>query len=314
MNPKSLIGIAMLTAALIGPGPFARAQPALPAPSPAVAEAQKAFDAGDYRGVLQKSSQAMSLRESPLPAADRYALLMLRGESLLRLKERTYAIDAFEAASRAAGREQIKPAALAKADAQIISRSQGSVYRPANGGDGIDIVNPASRQKAMKAAFDDGMAEKLPAIKSALEGTQLPPMLALVPALGDLYVLESAATGGDPKKTTEILKSFGAHARALMGTELARVDKRIDNLSDLANSLISSDGVWASQIDRRGLWTPERNELSDLIDYTKQIRQAAQRGRQIALTFGVSGENWDPVIAEAGTVLDHGEELWNHRY
>ena len=257
----------------------------------------------------------MALREPPLRAQDRYALLMLRGEALLRLKERTYAVDAFEAASRAAGHDQIKLAALAKANALIITRSQGSLYRPSGGaGDGIDIIEPASRTKAMAAAFDDLMAENLPEIKRALEGKQLPPMLALVPTLGDMYVLESAANGGDPRKTAEVLKSFGAHARSLMGSELIRLDARIEGLSDLANSQTSYGRGWGSQIDRRGLWSPERNELSDLIDYTKQIRQGAQRARQIALSFGATGENWDTVIADAGAVLDHGEELWNHRY
>jgi hypothetical protein len=282
-----------------------------------LADIQKTFDSGDYRGTLQKISRALSMTQTPPPADDRYTLLMLRGESLLRLGERTYAVDAFNAASRAAAHQRIKDAALAKANAVVITRSQGPVYKPAGGdGDGINIVNPATRTKAMGAAFDDMLRLNMPKFKAALEGKQLPPMLSLVPVLGDMYVLETAASG-EPRRTTEILKSFGEHARVLMNNELARVDKRVQALSNLANSISGIDSNWGggiNTIDRRGLWTPERNELEDLMQYTRQIAQAARKAREISVSFGYTGENWDPVIADADGVIDREEELWQHRY
>jgi len=276
-------------------------------------DSQKAYDAGDYRASLLAIAKAMSLKQSPLPPQQQYTLLMLKGESLLHLGDRTYAIDAFNAASRAAGAtHDYKNAALAKANAVLIQRSQGPVYRPP-GQDGINIVNAASRTKAMGAAYDDLLAQYTNKFKAVLEGDSLPPMLALVPTLGDLYVLETAATG-EAKKTTEILKSFGQHARSLMEKELAREDRRVDELTSLANSLIGSDFVVGSTIDRRGLWTPERNELEDIIQYVQKIQKAAQKGRQIAMSFGFTGENWDGIIAQAGDVLDQAQQLWDHRY
>src|SRR5689334_12528344 len=106
-RPAAWICIAIITAAAALYLAAARADV-----SSVVTEVQNAFDAGDYRDVLKRSSKAMALREAPLPAQDRYALLMLRGEALLRLKERTYAVDAFEAASRAAGHDHFKVAAI----------------------------------------------------------------------------------------------------------------------------------------------------------------------------------------------------------
>jgi hypothetical protein len=283
------------------------------APPPALADAEKSFQAGDYRTTLRTLSQILSQTETPASPQDSYPLLMLRGESLLRLGERTAAVDAFNAASRAAGRDQIKNAALARANAVLITLSQGADYHPHRGGDPINIVNPDTRPAAMRAAFEDLLAENTPKFKAALEGRELPPMLDLVPVLGDMYVLETAASG-EPKRTTEILKSFGLHARSLMESELQRVNRRVNSLANLADSLVSTDAVWMAQINRRGLYTPERNELQELIDYTQRIAQAARRARQISTSFGHTGENWDPIIADATTTLETAQELWNHRY
>jgi tetratricopeptide (TPR) repeat protein len=274
-------------------------------------EIRKDFDAGNYRPALQKISSALATTGYTMPKEQTYELLMLRGESLLRIKERTYAIDAFNAAVRTA--PDITRAAQAKADAVIITRSQGSLYRPADGGEPVNIVPPDSRKLAMQAAFSDGLRRDTPRLKAALEGKELPPMLDLVPALVDLYVLEYASTG-EPRKTLQILKGFGEHARALMNAELDRLARRIQGLGMLANSTVSSNYGWGSDLDRRGLWTPERNELRDLIAYIDRIRQAALKGRQIATSFGATGENWDPVIADADNVLEQANELWQHRY
>jgi hypothetical protein len=99
-----------------------------------------------------------------------------------------------------------------------------------------------------------------------------------------------------------------------MGSELAGLGRRVDSLSELASSWVGYGGNYVGQIDRRGLWTPERDELQELIDYTKRIRQAAQRARQISVSFGYTGENWDPLIADADALLDREDELWAHRH
>jgi hypothetical protein len=138
-------------------------------------------------------------------------------------------------------------------------------------------------------------------------------MLDLVPTLGDLYVLEWAASG-EPARTSAVLKSFGLRARLLLGTELARLGKRVESLSELANSWVGSDTGYGSRVDRRGLWTRERDELTEMIHYTGEIRRAAQRARQISLSFGFTGENWDPVIADASALLDRIDELWTRRH
>jgi hypothetical protein len=135
-------------------------------------------------------------------------------------------------------------------------------------------------------------------------------MLDLVPALADMYVLESATD--QPTKTSEVLRKFGVHARTLMQAEMNRIASRIDALGDMANSWAGTDTAFGTQVDRRGLYTDERRELAEIIRYVGRIREAAQRARQITLSFGFPGENWDPVIADAASLIDRAGEIRPH--
>jgi hypothetical protein len=239
---------------------------------------------------------------------------MLRGECLLRLGERVYAHDAFDAAANAT--TDIPKAAAARATAVVITLSRGPQYAPATESEKpIPIVPKDSRKQAMRAAFKDLLARDLPAIRTALEGQTLSPMLDLVPKLGDMFVLEFTSEG-EARQTSQMLRAFGEHARSLMDKELRRIRRRVASLSHLANSLVDLDHRWGwgSGLDRLGLWSRERDELEELTEYTERIRDAAVRGRRIARSFGFTGENWDPVLAEATEVLDEARELWERRF
>jgi hypothetical protein len=138
-------------------------------------------------------------------------------------------------------------------------------------------------------------------------------MLELVPRLGDMFVLELTSQG-QATQTTQILRAFGEHARSLMDAELRRIRRRVASLDELANSLIDVDRAWGSRLDRRGLHTPERGDLQDLTEYTERIRDAALHGRRITRSFGLKGEDWDPVLAEATDILDQARTTWERRF
>jgi len=280
--------------------------------SDGITEARKTFDAGDYRQALREISKGLSLTAPEPSPEEKYQLLMLRGESLLRIGERAYASNAFEAAVNAA--PDLQKAAVAKATAVLITLSSGPVYQPAGGaGEPIPIVPPDSRTRAMQAAFGDQRDRHMPAIKRALEGDTLPPMLELVPRLGDMFVLELSSQG-QPTQTSLILQSFGEHARSLMGQELRRIRKRVGSLEQLSNSLVEVERPWNSWFDRRGLRTVERDDLRQLTEYTERIRDAALHGRRITRSFGLKGEDWDPVLAEATDILDQARTTWERRF
>jgi hypothetical protein len=303
---RSIVGIS--AALCLVATTFAAAQ----AKADAVAEARKAFDTGAYRQALTEISKGLSVI-APEPTPDeKYQLLMLRGESLLRMGEWAYARDAFNTATNAT--TDLPKAARAKASAVLIVLAGGAVYQPAGGAaEPIPIVPQDARRRAMRAAFQDLRDRHMPAIQRALEDDTLPPMLELVPRLGDMFVLELTSQG-EATQTSQILRAFGEHARKLMDKELRRIRSRVASLDELANSLVESDRTWGSRLDRRGLRTAERADLQELTEYTARIRNAALHGRRIVTSFGLEGEDWDSVLANADEVLDQARTTWERRF
>jgi hypothetical protein len=282
------------------------------ATSDAITEAHKTFNSGDYRQTLREISKGLSLTAPESVSDEKYQLLMFRGESLLRIGQWSLASDAFAAATNTA--PDIREAATAKASAVLIRLSNGPLYQPTGGtGEPIPIVPPDLRKYAMRTAFTDLRERHMAANQKALEGDTLPPMLELVPPLGDMFVLEIASQG-QATQTTGILCAFGEHARSLMDAELRRARRRVASLDELANSLIDADRIWGSRLDRRGLRSPERADLQELREYAGRIRDAALHGRRIVRSFGLEGEDWDPVIAEADEVLDLARTTWERRF
>jgi hypothetical protein len=182
------------------------------AAAPSVADAQADFAAGQYRDALQKISVLLAGKSAPPGSQERFDLLMLRGECMLRLKQSSLAADAFDAAARARRQQgDVKRLAEAKATAVLLSASRGLKFQPRGGGGGggaeaIDVVAPEARRQAMAALLDERLAELTPRAAAAVEGTSLTPMMELLPAFADAYALELTATG-DATRVTPMLIS-----------------------------------------------------------------------------------------------------------
>jgi hypothetical protein len=180
------------------------------AAAPSVADAQADFAAGQYRDALQKISVLLAGKSAG--SQERFDLLMLRGECMLRLKQSSLAADAFDAAARARRQQgDVKRLAEAKATAVLLSASRGLKFQPRGGGGGggaeaIDVVAPEARRQAMAALLDERLAELTPRAAAAVEGTSLTPMMELLPAFADAYALELTATG-DATRVTPMLIS-----------------------------------------------------------------------------------------------------------
>src|SRR3954453_556803 len=115
------------------------------------ASAQGDFDKGDYKGCLGKISKLLTTGAYKSDSPERYDLLMLRGESLLRLKQKQPAQAAFEAAMKMMRKqEDVQRAAGATAMVALVKASTPALaYQQKKGGDAVDIIEPASRLKAM---------------------------------------------------------------------------------------------------------------------------------------------------------------------
>jgi hypothetical protein len=258
---------------------------------------------GQYQDALRLISQQLTRTARDKDNPDRYDLLMLKGESLLQLGQRASAGDAFDQAAKAA--PDIRGTALARANALLVRSAPNNKYKPKSGGASaqpIDILNPESRKQAFAALREDKLAALAPKLKKAEDAKSLPPMIDVLPAVLDCGYLEGASSGAAPQ-TRAALAEMGAHARDLMTAELRRLRYRVDQMEDLANSFINDD------LTRRGLFSNERQELTDDIAYLKQIEQTARDARRRARELGFDGAAWEPIAADAADLADRAQAL-----
>jgi hypothetical protein len=282
--------------------------------APASAEEARAdFNSGDYQASLRKTSALLSSTPAKSNSPERYDLLMLRGESLLRLKQRAPAADAFAAAAAVMKNRRDLPRAASATSLAVLAKaaSPDLTYKPKKSGDrtGINIVEPSTRQQAMKALFEDMNAEVSPRIDKALQDNSLVSTQGLLGDVWEMYTVEFAATG-EATSTAARLEELGGHARSLISDELDRLVSRLEQLKDLA-----SEPTWVTQvISNRGLNTGERNEIRQMADYLVQIQRTVENGRRISRVLGKTGENWDSLLADCAVARDVAQQTYDRRY
>ena len=275
-------------------------------------DARADFTSGAYAECLRKISAVLSSRPLKSDSPERYDLLMLRGECMLRLKQRQPAAQAFEtAASGMKSRGDLPRAATATALAALVKASPDLKYKPMSGPDaaGIDIVEPGARQRAMEALFEDLRAKAVPDVDRALQEKSLVPIHALLPRMWELYTVEFAAKG-NAASTESKLEEVGGRARVLVSEELQRLTTRLEQFNELAG-----EPTWTSQvIGYRGLHTDERQELQQMANYLVKIQRTVENARRISRILGRTGENWDTLLADCATARDVAEEAYGRRY
>ena len=294
--------LAMGVLACIGLSTLAQTAP----PPTDTPDVQKLVDQGQYRPALQQIAKMLPQMQQSDPATrqQRYTLLMLRGECLLQLGQRSYAAQAFDAAGHAA--PDPKSGAVARANAVLVRRSTGNFYKPKGGGAPIDTLSANSRKKAMLALDADMFAAIQPKVEAAINGNTLTPMIDLLPAMSDMDALECTANGS-PGQTRQQLMAMGQRARELMNREIRRVGLRFDELMSLSDSSWwggSGYTVTAGQTVRRSFTTPQLNELQSSLAYLQQIESTARQARQFAREMGLDGKAWEPVIADSDDLID----------
>ena len=281
-------------------------------PGTTIDDARGDFATGNYREALKKTSALMSSSSVKRDSTERYDLLMLKGECLLKLKQRTAAADAVGAAAAAMkSRRDLPRAATATALAALVKASPDLKYNAKQSGDGtgVDITDAAKRPAAMTALYNDLDARITPGIDKAMQDRSLVSTQKLLRDLWDLFAVEYAAKG-DAATTGSKLQQLGGHARALMGEELDRLTTRLEQLTDLA-----SEPTWVSEgMSYRGLNTSERAELKQAADYLMQIQQTAENGRRISQALGNTGENWDTLLADCALARDAAQKAYDRRY
>jgi hypothetical protein len=270
------------------------------------------FTTGEYPACLKKISGLLSSRSLKPDSPERYDLLMLRGECMLKLKQRQAAAQAFDAAAlgmKAGG--DLPRVAAATALATLVKASPDLTYEPKSHPDlaGIDVVEPSWRKDAMAALFEDLRDKLSPRVDDAIHSNSLVASHELLPRLWELYTVE-LSTKGSAASTETKLEDLGVHARELIGNELNGMMARLDLLNDLAG-----EPAWVSAgISYRGLHTDEREELHRIADDLVKIQRTAENARRISRLLGRTGDNWDALLADCAVARDTAEQAYARRY
>jgi hypothetical protein len=300
--------IALLAAFLLVAATPAAAQ----SPPQTIEDAQADYASGDYPACLRKVAARLNSNAVKRDSPERYDLLMLRGECLVRLKQRGPAAEAFEkAAAVTKGRGDLPRTADATALAALVKASPDLKYTPRtrSGGSAIDVAEPGTRREAMAALFEDLKTQLAPDVEKALQDKSLTSTHRRLKQFWELYAVEFAATGA-ATSTESTLQDVGGHARGLIAEELERLVTRLEHLGDLAG-----EPVWgANVIGYRGLKTSEQNEIRKMADYLMEIQRTVENGRRIARALGRTGDNWDVLLADCAVARDAAQQAYDRRY
>jgi len=277
---------------------------------------QKVIDTKAYRPALQMIAQA-------LPTAapgDKYALLMMRGECLLQLKDGATAILAFDQAAAAAASNQQDEAA--RAMSLLIRKSSGLVYTPRTGDrKPLDITDPDARKPAMVALLTDQLPAVTAQVNQALAAKTLPPILALVPTLRDLHALEQIGAGDDAR-VTALVQPLADRTYELIEAELNRVDQKVQAIQRVAGHQVDFgsgsyqlvNGVVQRVPDQgfTGLTGEDRQTLRDTIAYLSQIGQTCDDLAAVARRFDRDGVRWQALSKQTQGILDFARAVYDH--
>lgn len=259
-------------------------------PLPTADEIQALFDKGDHSETLKQLSRLLSLKGKAAQGMDRYTLLMLRGESHLRLKANSAATKALAEAAKAAPDDE--SAAKARALAILIKRSKNLQFTPkvAAGGKaasgGIDITDLERRPDAFNALYEGERAALKPALTAADKAKTLPPIAKAMKAAAELRDLELAAIGKDDE-TGGALDRLVQRAAKLMAKGLDDAARRTEAIADRANQLIevterTNHGI-RRRTRRRGVNSDELRELNYIVETCRKVFESS---KELAEGFG----------------------------
>lgn len=313
------IGLALtLTTTSLGRAPAppklgARAGAAKPAgeAAPSADEIKKLMDAGSYREALQKLSRALALKGNAAGQYNRHDLLRMKAESHLNLKDTASSSAAFGAAAKEAPDDISR--AEDRASELMVKRSKNLTFtpKPARKGEkteAIEIVDPAKRKPAFAALLAEEKASAAPALKSATGSKTLPPIVEALKRIGDLRMLELAATGEDAE-ASKLVEDLAGRAHKLMDDAVQDLADLVKDVEQSANEIqetrtpaqsIGGRPVAFQTYRKRGLTTRDSQDLKRAISELTKIVPTA---RELAQALGSGHGKQFEKLAEDGEAV-----------
>jgi hypothetical protein len=278
--------------------------------SPSSADLHELYKQGNYPELLQQLRIVLAQKDQS--GVDRFDLLELKGEALLRTKSDAEAADAFGDAAKAT--KDKDQASLARATDELLRQSHSETYTPKTAGKtgtpssqpaaAIDLIQPSSRKHAFAALFDDEMTTKSHQVDAVKKATTLPPILSIAPTLQTLQDLEHAGTGSTTK-SGEMTKSVGDRARELIEGATKKLSTRIDELEKKSGQTEEGKGR-SHYTRRRGLNSGEIDELHEMGPTCDEITAAC---KQLTQALGSAGGDFSAAESQAASVKSRANEL-----
>ena len=280
--------------------------PALAQQVPTPADLQQMYDGKQYKICLQQIARALALKGDAARGYDRYKLLLLRGECLMRLYDRPTSLTAFVAAQAS---PDTTTALTARANVVLLQKTSGWDYVPP-GGTSIDISEPESRKKAMAALFAVAFKDAHDDMQTAISSPSLTPSFDVLPKLKDMTALEMTATGQDTE-IRPVLMTLGEHVRGLIDNALNDVQGQITAIQNKANDpvMVAAGGPWWVAGARRGLETPDRQALRQVGVTLTQIYNAAMQGRTTSEALKGKTDLWEALVKRSSDLVSQANQV-----
>lgn len=293
-------------------------------PLPTPEEIHAAFDQQQYSQVLQKLQRVLLLKGAAAAPYDRHDLLRLKGETHLRMKAAQPAVQAFDDA--AGETSDLKQAAVDRATAVLIKRSPALHYLPKVKEKGkpvepIDIVDAEGRKKGLTALFEDELALAEPKVKAVRDARQLGPILAVIPTIRDVRLLE-LASGGTENKTKKLASEVAAHARDLMADGVKIMTKTTDDIDKTANEYVMVQDITRDPNSPTGVRTETRwkkrglnqRDSGSITDVAQNCAKIIPATRELADAIGEGSVDFAGVRADADKLGRRAEQILQADY
>jgi tetratricopeptide (TPR) repeat protein len=238
-------------------------------------ESQKSYDDGQYGRAIAQIQQALNPKVQSTDAA-RFELLMLKGETLLRMSRYAAAREAFgDAAEIATASNSETRAATARATQRLVIEVKGpaSEQRLANKegkARDVGLLDLEKREQALESLRDESRAVATRRTAAAHVATTLPTVLDALQLLAISYDLEMA-TGrtADARGDRATFEGLAGRARRMIREALTSMNANTSMISDSAStSVVTPDSL---RIGYRGLSKADRQDLEATIETCTRI-------------------------------------------
>ncbi len=287
-----------------------------PDPLPTQKQITESYAAADYPKTLQMLSRVLALKGKAAEPYDRHALLLIKGETHLRMKATQPAIAAFAEASTAAPDGTAAAQDLAT---ELLLRkvNVGLTYQPKSKSkddktkslEPVSVLEPADRKKAIDLLYADERAAIEPKIAALKAQRAIPPVLEALPSLRNVRWLELASTGSDTNskamvadvlKNTQKLLESGLKEMADTTADIERssmevITRNIPVRDQQTGKVLRFDRKFAYQ-------GPSNRQFQVLKENVAACKKIFDTSDELGGTLGETGKEFESAKATAKTV------------